>query len=298
MCSSYGESIMVDYNFLFDKQQYDIASAGIGLTTAWFPSSSILTLGTSAYQNFSMYLYTPFSTIKPYMKKLTENFLWKFYFRNSVSSGSGVLSLVSLNLCFDVDVAANYNNNFIDRLYDNNVLRYSYSDKINITQSLSFNASQTTKFSLQNLIGKCAFLVFMLRSSVSSTNQGYNNYQALGATNSATLANVQIQNASSYDILNYGNGLSLLDLNEIASMYCDNTLFLAQNIYFIPFCENIKNAYAGVQSGGYWYFDGTNYQLAILPDATFRSGTYQLDVFAYVFKSACIDSGAIKVYSN
>ena len=112
------------------------------------------------------------------------------------------------------------------------------------------------------------------------------------------MANVQVQNPAGYDILNYGQGLSLQDLNLFSAMDSDNTLLVSQSIYCIPFTSSIKQSLLGIQGAGFWYFDGSNYILQIRPDSTFSNGTYQLDVYCYYFRSACIDSGSIKVYNS
>ena len=297
----YAETLLADYNLYLNEWEFNMASSAFGLTTSWNPNIPILTLAPNGVQNFSIYLYSVWDVMKPYMKKISENILFKFYFRNAISSGSGSLSLTNMNLCFDVDITASYNDKYIHELYDSNILRYSYLDKINISQSLVFNPSQATKYTLQNLIGKVAFFIFMIRANVSSTNQGYNNYIPIGQTSSATLANVQVQAPSSYDVLNYGQGLSLVDLNLINASYMDNNLFSAQPIYLVPFTSSVKQSLMGIQESGFFYFDGSNYILQIIPDATFNGGvggTFQLDVFAYYFRTACVDSGSIKVYNN
>ena len=109
----YAETLLADYNLYLNEWEFNMASSAFGLTTSWNPNIPILTLAPNGVQNFSIYLYSVWDVMKPYMKKISENILFKFYFRNAISSGSGSLSLTNMNLCFDVDITASYNDKYI-----------------------------------------------------------------------------------------------------------------------------------------------------------------------------------------
>ena len=83
-------------------------------------------------------------------------------------------------------------------------------------------------------------------------------------------------------------------MQVINSTYMENTLFSNQNLYFIPFCTSVKAALAGSQTGGFYYFDGSLYQLAILPGNNFPSGTYTLDIYVYYFRGLEVCNESLK----
>jgi len=168
-----------------------------------------------------------------------------------------------------------------------------YLDCFNISNSYTFTAGQTTKISLQNIVYKVPFLAFCLRANTNCTNNNLNNFASLGSVTDTTQYNIQVQDPSSYDILNRGSGLGPSDIQLINSTYMENNLFSNQSIYFIPFCT----ALSGSQAGGFYYFDGSLYQLAILPGNNFASGTYTLDIYVYYFRGLEICNGSLKSYN-
>jgi len=53
---------------------------------------------------------------------------------------------------------------------------------INVTEVKTCTVGSEAKFSLENLVGKCAFMLFCLRSSTSATSNAITNYVDIGDT--------------------------------------------------------------------------------------------------------------------
>src|SRR5690242_8609712 len=102
------------------------------------------------------------------------------------------------------------------------------------------------------------------------------------------MLNVQVQTASSYDILNNGQGLQWVDFSLLNSTYFENSLFSNQNIYPILFTTNVKRSLCGDQSSGYWQFDGSNYQLVLNPGSSFNSEWTSTSIIFAVLRSLMV----------
>jgi hypothetical protein len=283
----YAEDIMIRWALYFNNFEFNQFSYNVGLTTSWSPNVGELQIAAGNYLNLSLPVITMFDSSKLHMEKVIDSLQFKFYSRNSVATGSGTLALVgSPSLTFDVLLDSDIYRREVDMLYDNNCVKAGFLDCFNISQSMTVTAGQTVKISLQNIIYKVPFFVFCLRSSVSATNNGYSNFQSLGSITDSTQFNIQLQDPSGYDILNRGSGLSPSDMQLINAMYnTDNTLFANQNMYFVPLTTSVKRSCIGDQSAGFWYFDGSLYNLAILPGNNFPSATYTVDIYVYYFRS-------------
>lgn len=295
----YETDILIRWGLYYNKFQWDQMCTELGYTTNFSPNTTQLNLAPSSYINFSLPLVTLFNAAMIHMEKVSDSLLFKFYFRSAVSGGSGILALTgSPSLSFDVNSDSDIYRKSIDNLYDNNIVKNNYLDCFNISSSYTFTAGQTTLISLQNIQYKVPFLVFCLRSSTSCTNNGLNNFQSLGTTTDSTQFNIQIRDPSSYDILNRGSGLSPVDMQYINAKYVtDNQLFSNQNLYFVTWSTNTKRSLAGDQSVGMYYFDGSLYNLAIMPGNNFSTGTYTLDIYVYYFRSLEVCNGSLKAYN-
>ncbi len=295
----YGETLWADTNIFYDNSRWMNLAPWAGSATNWAPSSagaSSMVLAASGYQNLTIPLFTAFDIIKPVLNQFKDSFLLKFYFRNSVVTGSGTLNLSSMSLWVDHNDLADYNLSLSQQFYNAGAYKYSYLDRVNVSQTMTLTKSIQNKFSLQGLIGKVAFLLVTMRSSVSPTSNGYTNCAALGVQNSSTQGNIMIQNEGAEDILAHGSGLNLVDLASInARFFGENDMFITnQNIYAIPFCNSVRDSIRGINNG-FYYFPGTAYNLVIQPDSTFTNGSYVVDVWAYYFRSAYVQGGSITI---
>lgn len=155
----YGTALMILWNLYLTRWEYEqIASQSLGLMNNWSPNTSALSLSTNAYQNFSLPLIGTFLDQGGiHFEKIKDSLLWKFYSQNLVSSGSGTLNLQSSSLAFDCNIDSDMYRKQVDNLYDNNIVKTSYLDCVNISQSVSLSASTQTRISLQNLQYKVPF---------------------------------------------------------------------------------------------------------------------------------------------
>lgn len=299
----YAETMWADIGLFMENEESFNQLNNMGMSSNFSVATSgsgSVVIPASGYQNWQLPLYSFINNMKPVFNLLKENIAFRFYFRNSVSSGSGTLNLNQLNLIFDHSDLSDSDASFERAKYAAGALKYTFLDHVYTTYTGTITRSVQNKISLQNIKCNVAFMFFMIRSSVSATSQGYTSLTPLAGSGTgqqlATPFNVQLQNTSGQDILNHGQGLGPLDFAYIASQYTPNTFFTNQNIYLIPFVESLRGALLGNREGGSgWYFDGSNYQLVLQPDANFSTATYTVDIFFYYFADLFVDKGRLSV---
>ena len=298
--TSYGENLWMDTNLWLSQPQYQNMASLLGQTSSWAPLNSgngSLVIPASGNANYEVPFFSPIDVFNPTLKE-SKIIQFKFYPRNAVVTGSGTLNVVSASLVLDHQDMYNVQFDMLQKLYNDNILKFSYLDHQQATFTGTFTASTKTLIDLSTLTGKVAFLLIMLRSSVAPAGNGYSTLASIGTQNRATLATIGLQNPSGNDILNHGTSLSVLDLAYHNARYFANTMFVQnQNIYPLVFCNDVQRAMRGDQSS-FFYFDGTKYQAAVTPDSGFATGTYTCDVWAYYFKSVEIEDGVWKPQSN
>ena len=299
----YGEQIWCNYGIYMDHEDFLIMAPYAGLTSAYAPSlsgNSSLVLSASGYQNYIINLWSFFNVVRPVLQAMNQDIQLKIYYRSIVSAGSGTLNLGSnaLNLVLEHNDLSDMDLQLNKQLYFENVLKYTYLDCINVSQTLTLTKSIANKINLQSLKCKVAFMLVMVRSSVSPTTQGFSTLSSLGTQNIQTPASLDVQDPAGVGQLNHGTALSLSDLSYISSRFFKGNMFvLNQSIYPIVFSTNLDRALSGDQSSGFFYFNGDPYQLVLTPDANWTNATYTVDVYAYYYKDLMISSGELTVRS-
>jgi len=282
----YGDNIVINTAFLSTENMSGIGVA-MGLTTTWGATASC-TIAAGGHVTFYVNLLGLWTElVRPYVSDLSADILFRFYLNNGVvSSGTGVLNLTGMSLDFEADEIAPYDKAIYNQQLSTKIFRTTFLDVVPISGSYAMAANTEIKVPLENFVGKCAFLVFFLRLSDSATSNGYITFTGLG--NSGT---VDMISATNTPILGHGTRITSEEL-----LYCIfNKNFpsnLANNIpiYYIPFTKNPVNAVNGIIEN-YFYFDGSRYQLSIIPDSTFTAGTYNVHVYAYIYKDIYQNNG-------
>ena len=136
----------------------------------------------------------------------------------------------------------------------------------NFNQSLTNGT--TTLINLQNLKGKCAFMLACIRNTgASNTSNGYMKLLDVGQNNGASIRHCG--SMSNQSLLGRGVGLPAAFIKDIVSVYhLDNDVLTHKNYYVIPFCDSILQAFMGVQSGGSFTFQGDNTAMSITMGST------------------------------
>ena len=296
-----GEQIWCNYSIYMDHEDFLIIAPYAGLTSAYAPSlsgNSSLVLSASGYNNYVINLWSFFNVVRPVLQAMNQDIQLKIYYRSIVSAGSGTLNLGSnaLNLVLEHNDLSDMDLQLNKQLYFENVLKYTYLDCINVSQTLTITKSIQNKINLQSLKCKVAFALVMIRSSVSPTSQGFSTLACLGTQNIQTPATLDIQDPAGVGQLNHGTAMNLTDLSYVSSRFFKGNMFiLNQNIYPIIFSTNIDRALSGDQSSGFFYFNGDPYNLVLTPDTNWSNATYTVDMYAYYYKDVQLSSGEITV---
>lgn len=241
--------------------------------------------------------------VKPFISGFKGDLLVRLYTRNGVvASGSGTLSLSQLDLILEHDDLDDSDRNMHFNHFESNVIRHTYLDMINISESKTCTASTEVKFSLENLVGKCAFMLFGLRSSTSSTSNAITNYADLGDTCLIDLLGPQNQK-----LLGHGVPLYAKELKSLLNHHFPGSLSKYKNVYIIPFASNAMKAFT--QIDGYMYFHGENYNISLtfpgapvsevhtvtLTNPLNDGGYYQLSYKGYVTDSIIFSANAATI---
>ena len=115
--------------------------------------------------------------------------------------------------------------------------RLTYNDK-------SLIAGATTKFALDQFVGKCPFLVVMIKPSNNpvASDKSLFDFREIGVDGT-----FDITNSSSQSL--YGNGTAIKQ-DYLYSIWANQTANPhVKGVYVIPFCENIKKSITGHLNG-------------------------------------------------
>jgi hypothetical protein len=296
----YADTMFWLYNVFADEQNF-VLMQNIGSSQKWQNNVSI-----AAGKSVDYYLELPGSwveIVKPFIGNFKGDILCRLYTRNGVTaSGSGTLALSQLDLILEHDDLSESDKSLHIQQYENNVLRHTYLDIIHISETKTCTASSETKFSLENLVGKCAFMLFCLRSSTSSTSNAITNYADIGDT-----CQVDILGPQNQKLLGHGTPIYGKELKSFMSKHFPGSLAKYKNVYLIPFCHNAMKAFT--HTDGYMYFHGENYNLSLTFPAAGTSevqtitltnpandgGYYQLAYKGYITDSLAYNANAAAI---
>ena len=158
------------------------------------------------------------------------------------------LSLDNLNLIIRNFAEENFDHNHrVDQQIKNNH-KYYYLD----CERLQYNdktltAGSTTKFALDQFVGKCPFLIVVIKNSSSPQASDKSQIDYVEVGDDATF---DITNPSSQSLLGQGTALKESQIYQIFKQQTGNPHL--KGVYLIPFCENVKKSMAGVVNG---FFD-------------------------------------------
>ena len=136
--------------------------------------------------------------------------------------------------------------------------RLTYNDK-------TLTASQTTKFALDQFVGKCPFVVVVIKNNSSpvASDKSLFDFVEIG-----TDGTFDITNSGSQSLLGNGTAVKQDYIYETWNKQTGNPHI--KGVYLIPFCDNVKKSVAG-SVNGYFEFVGLKDYL----DITFDSAPTQ-----------------------
>jgi len=214
--------------------------------------------------------------VQPHLKSGMKDIEIRFQCTSGiVVSGSGTPSLSSINLIFEENVE--HSGSMTDHLHiaDHKHFNHvtNYLEFIQVSSNNVLTASTNTKISLENLVGKCAYLFFVVRSSTATNaSNGRQNFYTLGDN-----SQIDLLDQSSKSL--FANGVPLKGSfyrNIIWPDNLSNDVASRTAIYLMPFSRSVSAANKGIMNG-YHQFDGSKYYLSITPDAAATSEVHTLD---------------------
>ena len=216
-----------------------------------------------------------------------------------VSGSASNLSLDNIHLLVNTFQEEAYDQNERKNLQKNFKHGYIYLDaeRLQINDK-TLTAGQTTKFNLDQFVGKCPFLVVVIKpnSSPVASDRSLYNYTDIGESK------FDITNSSSQSL--YGNGTPI-KATHLREIFCNQTgNKQLKGVYVIPFCESIKKSFSRLNGCFDFYglrdyleikFDDapTSEVHTITQNAVSSAGTYR-----YAFENGVISDQELDYNSN
>lgn len=296
----YADNMYWNYN-VYSEEQGSILLKNINSSSKWENGKAI---AAGKYEDY--YLEMPgswFEIVKPHIKSLKGDILCKLYTRNGIiASGSGTIALSQLDLILEHEDLDSSDSQLHTAEHEDKIFRHTYLDIVQVSESKTCTASTETKWSLENLNGKCAFLLFCLRSgsSPAATSNGLTNYSDL-----TDLCQVDLLGPQNQKLLGHGTPLYAKELKSLMTKHFPGALGYYKNVYIIPFCSSAMQAFTGTKDG-YFYFNGENYNLSLtfpgagtqevqtitLTNPANDGGYYQLSYKGYLTNSLAYNTSA------
>lgn len=227
------------------------------------------------------------------MRHIRQDFRLRLEFSNDIviSGDRTNLSLDNLDVVIKTFAEESYDYQHRMNRLRNNKHKYLYLDHERlIYNDKTLTAGATTKFALDQFVGKCPFIVVVIKPNNSPV-----------ASDKSLIDFVEIGHDGTFDITNsssqslFGNGTAVKQ-DYIYDMWTKHTgnPHLA-GVYLIPFCENVKKSLAGNVNGFFEFVGLKDYLEITFPSAatqevhtislgtTATSGTYR-----YAFENGVI----------
>ena len=118
----------------------------------------------------------------------------------------------------------------------------------------TLTSGQTTKFNLDQFVGKCPFLLIVVKPSASpsASDRSLYNYVELGDD-----SEFDITNSSSQSLYGHGTPIKQQQLYEVFTSQTGNPH--VKGVYLIPFCEDVKKALSGAMNGIFDFYGLRDY---------------------------------------
>ena len=237
------------------------------------------------------------------MRHVRQDFRFRLEFSNDcvVSGDRSDLALDNLDVVIKTFAEENYDYQARMGRMRSNKHKYYYLDHERlIYNDKTLTSGATTKFALDQFVGKCPFIIVLIKPNNSPV-----------ASDKSLIDFVEVGPDGKFDITNsgsqslFGNGTSVKQdyVYDMWTKHTDNPHLVG--VYLIPFCESVKKSLAG-NVNGFFEFVGLKDYLeitfddaptqevhTITQDAVSSAGTYR-----YAFENGAISSQELDHDSN
>ena len=199
----------------------------------------------------------------------------------SSSGGANTVSTDTLSMLMLSDCVTQQDKAQTKALHAGNIISRVFLAPLRMEHNaLALVAGQERQLFLDNVTGNVAcFQVCIRAAGATNHNNAHFNYVSPGA------ARIDLKNAAGRSELGEGQPVDDDFLRSFVWPRSVGNNFAQQNAcIIIPCCDSVKAALSGVRSGGYRTYKGDRDTISITPGPGFASGTYQVVVYAYVFK--------------
>ena len=174
------------------------------------------------------------------MKHIRNDFRIRLEFSNDIviSGDRTNLSLDNLDVVIRTFAEESYDYQHRMSKQRNNDHKYIYLDHERLTYNdKTLTASQTTKFALDQFVGKCPFIVVVIKSNSSpvASDKSKFDYVEIGSDGTFDLTN-----SGSQSLLGNGTAIKQDYLYELFTKQTGNPHI--KGVYLIPFCESVKQS--------------------------------------------------------
>jgi hypothetical protein len=289
-----GEDLVLRAGMLLPAHEKNAVLTNMGYTSSTYAPSALCTIAAGGSATFYLELTNSFIDALEYHNDAMNSPLEISLFTRTggiISSGTGVLALDKIDLWIEHEELPAFDRQLHLDTFRRAPVMGRYIDVVSRRETHALAAGQETTIDLQNVKGKVAALVVVVRagSNPVATSGGLTTYTNLGDD-----GQIDIITSSNQSILGRGSRIPIRLLrnswfNKYAKGDISNVL---TGVYVIPFCD-LERAFHGM-ADGYYYMDGSKNRVVLVPGAAFSPTTQTIDIYAYVFQEAYFANGEVK----
>jgi len=282
----YGPALFLLNGIVMNNGQIASLSNVLNMNTSFAGPNALAISGTATYYIPIIGCFWESGSLGLPLNALTGLINVRFFFQNSVESGSGTLNVTSMQLHQQMLDIPSSDKSEIFKLFRNNPAEWDYLDQIQQDYTQTFTSSQENRnMRFTSWSGMdVAFAIAGLRSNPNTVTSGeWRTFSSIGAG-----ATYVIYDANGVDItggskLNYHMERYVETAQEINSA-------MFTYLPLIPlFFSNPISSLAGIKVGGL-EFTG-NESIGITPDSSWTTATYTLTVWGFVWRTVRLQNG-------
>lgn len=262
-----GFNLYVNFCSLLKEDQYKCMAKLAGLDHKFQSDLDQTIIGANATRKFVLPILGDFISSSPHGFPMTgyDHMMLSCFFHNSVEGGTGTPVLTNIKLRIQFDEMHPRHHEEIAKLYGSGQKhRFRFLDALSIQTITTVNfGSGTQRLKLDNISGKDAFDLVVLRSSTALANGAYRKFSSLGDS-----AHVKLLDSNGRNIGTQSGYLYDIERRYKSALHVHgNPKFFANSpIFPIFYSHDITSSYAGTING--YVLQDLNRQLEVFPSNT------------------------------